>query len=44
LSELSAENKNLFREQVKDHINKLGDLMKHASGDSLDGEVLLRAC
>ncbi len=44
MSELSTENKKLFREQVKDHVKKLGDLMKHAAGESLDGEVLLKAC
>jgi len=41
---LSEENTRLFGEQVNDHIEKLNDLMGHASGDDLNAPAFRKTC
>ncbi len=41
---LNEENKQLFGEQVNDHISKLNDLMAHGSGMDLDGMKIQKTC
>jgi len=44
LPELGNENRTLFKKQIKDHTGKLVALMEQASGESINTEVLNRAC
>lgn len=44
MPELSQENIKLFQEQVDDHVSKLADLMGHSTGQSINPDVLSRAC
>ena len=41
---MKDENKQMFREQVEDHVKKLVSMLEHSSGENVDKSVLDRIC
>ena len=41
---MKDENKQMFREQVEDHVRKLVSMLEHSSGENVDGGVIDRIC
>ncbi|MFO7914594.1 MAG: hypothetical protein R6U43_02750 [Candidatus Krumholzibacteriales bacterium] len=41
---MKDENKQMFREQVDDHVKKLVSMLEHSSGENVDGGVIDRIC
>lgn len=44
MPELKDENKQMFTEQVQDHIQKLVNMLEHSSGENVDSDVIDRLC